>query len=136
MKTQGPRHTANSGLIFCRHCGKIATYQLVYDVLQVAHLLRKNGSQVRNMMKEGKLEFRYELKTGWSVRRVVDYFQLWDYINNHLPRPSDLASDKLNPTMRAIARILEWERDGQKKAKITRERKRADKQRQQSEPET
>jgi len=127
---------ADNGPIYCRHCGKFASFQLIYNDLQVAHLLKKSRGQVRNMMKEGKLEFRYELKTGWSVRRVVDYYQLWDYINNHLPRPSDLKSTKLTPTMRSISRILSWERDGQKKAKITRERKMAEKQRRQNDSET
>jgi len=135
MKAQGPRHTPDNGPIYCRHCGKVASLQLIYNDAQVAHLLKKSRGQVRNIMKEGKLNFRYELKTGWSVRRVVDYFQLWDYIHNHLPRPSDLESEKLNPTMRAIARILEWERAGQRQSKLSRE-KRAEKQRQQTGPET
>jgi len=135
MKAQGPRHTADNGPIYCRHCGKFASYQLIYNDLQAAHLLKKTRSQIRNMMKEGKLDYRYELKTGWSVRKVCDYFQLWNYIDNYLPRPSDLESEKLNPTMRAIARILEWERAGQRQAKLSRDKK-AEKQERQNDPET
>ncbi len=136
MKTQGPRHTADNGPIYCRHCGKVATYQLIYSLDQVEHLLKKNRGQVQNMFREGKLKFRYELRTGWCARRVVDYFQLWDYIDNHLPRPEDLESTKLNPTLRAIKRILGWNSDGQRQARATMERKRAEKQGQQSGPET
>ncbi len=136
MKAQGPRHTADNGPIYCRHCGRVATYQLVYDLNQVGHLLRKNRGQVQTMLRDQKLKFRYELKTGWAVRRVVDHFQIWDYIDNHLPRPEDLESPQLNPTMRAIKRILGWNSDGQRQARATMERKRAEKQGQQTGSET
>ncbi len=114
---------ADNGPIYSRHSGKVASLQLIYNDAQVAHLLKKSRGQVRNLMKEGKLDYRYELKTGWSVSRVSDYFMVWKYIDNYLPRPSDLASNKLNPTMRAIARILEWERAGQRQAKFSRDKK-------------
>ena len=120
--------------IYCRHCGKHASLQLIYSIPQVAHLLKKSRGQVQNMLREGKLKFRYELRTGWCARKVVDFYQLWDYIDNHLPRPEDLESEKLNPTLRSIARILEWHRDGQRRSKATIERKRAEKQGQQSGP--
>ena len=120
-----PITTNGKARIVCQHCGEVATYQLIYSLEQVAHLLKKSRGQILNMLREKKIEFRYELKTGWAIRRVVDYHQLWDYIDNFLPRPKDLESTQLNPTKRAIKRILEWERHGQKQAKLTLERKRA-----------
>lgn len=116
----------DQGPLFCPHCGKHASLQLIYSIPQVAHLLKKSRGQVQNMLREGKLKFRYELRTGWCARRVVDYFQLWNYIDKYLPKPKDILSDDLSPTLRAIKRILEWERHGQTRAKATRERKKVD----------
>ena len=117
--------------MICHHCGKTASYQLIYSLNQVEHVLGKSPSQVKSMIRTGKLKFRYELKSGWCVKRVVDYFQLQSYLNDHLPRPEDLeSSEELTSTKRSIARILAWHRKGQNKSKAAIERKMAEKRRQ------
>lgn len=65
---------------------------------------------VKFYMNDGRLKFRYKLLSGRSVRRVVDYIQLWEFIGEYLPLPADLESSNLNKTKTAIKRITEWHR--------------------------
>lgn len=102
--------------VSCPHCHKLANIQLVYDVSQVAHLLNISPGSVNWLLSTGKLKFRYRLRSGVSVRRVVDYFQLWDYILSELPTPEDLESEGINRTARAIRKIQAWHRAGGRKA--------------------
>ena len=125
MKTERPRHKADQGPIFCHHCGEHASLQLIYTIPQVAHLLKKSRGQVQTIIKEGKLRFRYQLKSGWTVRKVVDYSQLQKYLDDHLPKPEDLESNNPNTTIVAINRILGWYRKGQRRAKATMEWKKS-----------
>jgi len=76
-------------IITCHHCGEVATFQIIYTLSQVGHLLMKSRGQVQTIIKEGKLQFRYQLKSGWTVRKVVDHSQLQKYLDDHLPKPED-----------------------------------------------
>jgi hypothetical protein len=109
--------------IACPHCGGSASVQLIYSIEQVAGLLNKTISQVKNLMAQKKLPFRYQLKAGFSLRRVCDYHQLWDYITRELPTEQDLESTDTNATARAIKRIIGWQREGQRKSRMERIRK-------------
>lgn len=96
--------------LFCDSCHQKMNIQLIYSARQVAHMLNVPLSVVNFYMADGRLKFRYRLLSGQSLRRVVDYIQLWDFIGEFLPRPEDLKSTDLSKTKQAISRITEWHR--------------------------
>jgi len=58
-------------------------------------------------MERGDLKFRYRYQDG-KAHKMVDYFQLWDYITERLPTPEELQSGDENVTKRAIKKYLAW----------------------------
>mgnify|MGYP001559163069 FL=1 len=80
-------------------------------------MLKKPLGTINERINRGKLKYRYERGTGFKIRRVIDYFQIWDYILNELPTPEDLDSPGANKTAQAIAKIVGWRRLGSERAK-------------------
>ena len=112
--------------IECPHCHQMANIQLVYTPKQVAHLLNRSYTSVVHLMDKGQLGFRYRLKNGWTATRCVDYFQLWDFIENTYPTVQQLKSLHPNTTIQAINRIKSWRNKGRETARQTRQRKQAE----------
>lgn len=99
-----------NGPLYCQACGEKFNLQIIFSARQVAHMLNVPLTVVNFYMREGRLKYRYKLMSGRSVRRVVDYNQLWEFIGEYLPRPEDLASSNLSKTKAAIKRITDWHR--------------------------
>lgn len=114
--------------LFCESCNRKLNVQLVYSSRQVAHMLNVPLRVVFRWMAEGRLKFRYRLLGAASLRRVVDYIQLWDFIHEYLPTPADLESPHLTKTNQAIRRILEWQRRGAATSRAKMAKKRAERE--------
>jgi len=118
----------NNAPLFCESCNRNLNLQLVYSSRQVAHLLNVPQKVIHRWMAEGRLQFRYRLLGASSVRRVVDYFQLWAYVTQYLPTPADLESPHLTKTQASIKRIIEWHRKGARTVVARAAKKRAERE--------
>lgn len=118
----------SDGPYYCDSCQRRFNIQLIYSTRQLSNMFNVPVKVIHRWMNEGKLKFRYRLLSGNSLRRVVDYIQLWDYVHQYLPTPADLESPHLNKTQEAISRIIEWHRKGAATSRAIREKKRAERE--------
>jgi len=93
--------------LYCQHCGKLQTLKLIYTLPEVAWLVGKSLKAIQEMTKQKYLKFRYRYQGG-KAHKVVDYFQLWDYITERLPTPEELNSGDENVTKNAIKKYVNW----------------------------
>ena len=111
-KTKGPQ------VLYCQQCGTQQTMKLIYSLREVAWLIGKSLPAVVEITKNGYLKHRYRYQDG-KAHKVVDYFQLWDYIRERLPTPEELESGDENVTKRAIKKYVHWYKWAAIKAKET-----------------
>jgi len=94
-------------VLHCERCGTQQTMKLIYSLPEVAWLVGRSISAIKGAMERGDLKFRYRYQDG-KAHKMVDYFQLWDYITERLPTPEELQSGDENVTKRAIKKYLAW----------------------------
>ncbi len=93
------------GPFYCTKCGADVDAKFIYSYKATGRLINKNEEGVRTAIRQGQLEYRYELKRG-RLRRVCDYFQIWKFISLHLPTPEELRTGDWNTTKEAMKKIL------------------------------
>jgi len=93
--------------LYCQHCGQLQTLKLIYTLPEVAWLLGKSLKAVQELTKRKYLKHRYRYQDG-KAHKVVDYFQLWDYITERLPTREELESGDENVTKKAIKKYVHF----------------------------
>lgn len=105
--------------------------KLIYTLPEAAWLLGKSLTAIQEATKQKYLKFRYRYQGG-KAHKVIDYWQLCDYIAERLPTPEELDSGNENVTKRAIKKYIHWYARREVRSREVREAKAKEKAEQQN----